>query len=299
MIAPAVPGSTDVATGSRPRVGPYAVAVVATVLAVVSQYWLPETVPATRVVYGSLVGSLAVVYGLPILAFLLLVGVEPLRPFARSMGRASWEGLRWYGLLSVVALFVSVALVLVYEAVDPAALDLLTRPNPVVESARAGPGFWIAFSFAVGALEETIFRGWLFGFWRGRPGLPWIVPAVGSSALFAGVHLYYGFTYGIASPIVYPDLFFLGLAFAAAVHYSGGNLVVVALLHGANDAASFLSLVSTPASLAVHWGIVGVGALIAVVDYAGIRPFRSPGPFAGTLAPTPPPPPYGPGPPPS
>ena len=183
------------------------------------------------------------VYGVPILTFSLLVGGGPLRDWNRRMGLATWHGLRFYGLLTILALVVIFVLTIVYEIVDPAALQLLNRPNPALQQATGDPWFFVGFSFVIGAFEETIFRGFIFGYWRDRSG-PWMVPAVWTSVVFAGVHLYYGTTYGAAAPLIFPGLFLLGFAFAATYRFSGGNLVVPAVLHGAHDAAAFLTLVS-------------------------------------------------------
>lgn len=279
--------------------------VVITVVAILSQYFLPELVPALRPLYGNLIGDLAVVYGVPLVAFALLVGPSPLRGWASRMGTATWEGLRWYGLGSALAILVILTLTIVYLALDPGALDLLNRPNPALQAARSDPWFWVAFSFVIGAFEEVIFRGWIFGYWVGRPGVSWVGPAIGSSAIFAGVHLYYGFTYAAAAPLVFPDLFFLGFAFAAAVKASGGNLVVVAILHGLNDAGAFLTLVNSQNALLLHYGVIGIGLVFALVSYlrrsaasprapplyppgpAGTEPFD---PYALLRAPPPPPP---------
>jgi membrane protease YdiL (CAAX protease family) len=262
----------------------YGVGVVVTVFAILSQYFLPQAVPLLRPIYGTLVGDLAVVYGVPVLAFLILVGVDPLRHWADRMGLATIEGLRWYGLLSLLALVIVLALAVVYTAVDPSALKLLDRPNPALQQAVGNPWLYVALSFVVGAFEETIFRGWIFGFWRHRPG-SWIVPAVGSSLLFAGVHLYYATTYGPAAPLIFPSLFLLGFAFAAVYQASGGNLVVVALLHGANDATAFLTLVNAELGDVLHYAVILVGALVGLVLY--LRPSTTSPP------PAPPPPPDG------
>ena len=271
-------------TAPAAPLGPYAVGVVVTVLAVLSQYFVPELVPATRVVYGNLPGDLFVIYGIPVIAFALLVGAEPLRHWRDRMGRASWEGLRWYGLLSLLAIVVIFALEIVYSVVDPSALGLLSRPNPALEQARSDPWFYVGFSFVVGAFEETIFRGWIFGFWSRRPG-DWLVPATWTSAVFTGVHLYYATTYGIAVPLILPSLFLTGFALAATYQLSGGNLVVPALLHGANDAAAYLSIVpqswGLALGLAVRYGLILVGGVIGLIEYLrkeeGTPP--PPGPF--------------------
>jgi membrane protease YdiL (CAAX protease family) len=275
------PDDTPPRKATRSELLRYGIGVAITVFAVLSQYFLPQAVPALRPIYGTLVGDLAVVYGVPVLAFVLLVGGGPLRHWADRMTLATVEGLRWYGLLSLLALVIVLVLAVVYTAVDPSALKLLDRPNPALQQAVGNPWLYVALSFVVGAFEETIFRGWIFGFWRNRPG-SWIVPAVWTSVLFAGVHLYYATTYGAAAPLIFPSLFLLGFAFAAAYRASGGNLVVVALLHGANDATAFLTLVNANLGDILHYAVILFGALIGLVLY--LRPTPAavpPGPPTG------------------
>jgi membrane protease YdiL (CAAX protease family) len=267
-----VPWRSSPAPAPAP-LGRYFVGVAITVGAVVSQYVVPSNVPGATVLYGNLPGDLFIVYGVPVLAFALLVGGAPLRDWSKRLGLATWEGLRWYGLLALLALLVVIGLTIVYELVDPAALQLLNRPNPALQQAAGDPWFFVGFSFVIGAFEETIFRGWIFGYWRDRPG-SWFVPATWTSVVFAGVHLYYGTTYGIAAPLIFPTLFLMGFALAAAYRFSGGNLVVPSLLHGANDATAFLTLIDFEAGVVLHYLIILVGAVIGLVHY--LRPSGGP-----------------------
>ncbi len=260
----------------------YALGVAVTVLAILSQYFVPQTLPATRAVYASLSGDLLVVYGIPVVAFSGLVGAGPLRRWRARMGVAAWEGLRWYGLLTLLALIVTLILAAVYAAVDPGALQLLSRPSPPIVAAQSDPWFWVGFSFVIGGIEETIFRGWIYGFWRDRPG-SWVVAAGWTSALFAGVHLYYGTTYGIAAPLIFPSLFLVGFAFAATYRASGGNLVVVALLHGAFDASAFLTLISPDGGLLARYVPVLLGLVIALIHL--LRSLPDPPSGSGTPGP--------------
>ena len=273
--APPPLGPTD------PSVERYALGVAITVVAILSQYVLPSAWPPSRVVYDNLAGDLFVVYGVPVISFAVLVGAGPLRGWARRMGTAVFQGLRWYGGLSALALAITLALALVYEAVDPSALQLLNRPNPVVVAAAGNPWFWIGFSFVIGAFEETIFRGWIYGFWEGRR-VGWVAPAVGSSLVFAGLHLYYGTTYGAAAPLIFPSLFLLGLAFAATYHATGGNLVVIAVLHGAYDAAAFYYVFVNPSiGLLFRYLPVLAGVILALLYATESREPPSAIPFAG------------------
>ena len=261
MDPPTPPTPSDRSTVAR-----YALGIVVVVLAISSQYFVPQAWPASRLVYGSLVGDVAVVYGLPIVAFSLLVGADPLRGWRANLRRAAVVGPGWYGAMGLLALVVTVALAVVYEVADPGALKLLERPNPALQAAAGNPWFFVGFSFVVGAFEETIFRGWIFGFWAGRTR-SWLTPAILSSALFAGLHVYYGTTYGAAAPLVFPTLFLVGFAFAATYRSTGGNLIVPAALHGANDAAAYLTLVSLAAGTDLHWVLVLGGAVVGLTYY--------------------------------
>jgi membrane protease YdiL (CAAX protease family) len=255
----------------------YAIAVVGTVFAVLSQYFLPDAIPALRPLYENFVGDLFVAYGVPILLFAVLVGGRPLAGFVENSGRAVVQGLAWYGTLSLLALVLVIAMSIVYVIVDPAALKLLSKTTPVIQAAARDPWFWIVFSFVIGLVEEVIFRGWIFGYWLVKDPSRWAWHAGWTSALFAGVHLYYGQTYGVAAPLIFPSLFFLGFAFAAAMRASGGNVLVVGVLHGTNDAVAFYSLVSSNQALALHYGIVLLGTVIAVVLFLRSRgPARAP-----------------------
>jgi membrane protease YdiL (CAAX protease family) len=270
-----------VAAGPTPPTDPssvarYAAGVAITVFAILSQYFVPQSFAPAGALYYNLPGDLIVVYGVPILAFTFLVGIGPLRGWARRMGIASFDGLRWYGSLSLLALLVTLVLTIVYEVVDPTALQLLNRPNPALTQAAGNPWFWVGFSFVVGAFEETIFRGWIFGFWQHR-AVGWVGPAIGSSALFAGVHLYYGTTYGAAAPLIFPSLFLIGFAFAATYHASNGNLVVVAVLHGAYDASAFVfAYINPTGGLLFRYVPVLAGGVLALVYYLwSTRPPKS------------------------
>ncbi len=272
-------------------VAPYALAVAVLVFAIASQYFVPQNWPASRTVYRSLAGDLAVVYGIPIVAFALLVGTRPLAGWKDDLEHATVVGLGWYGVLGVVALVVTIVLTAVFLLLDPAALHLLSKPNPDLEAAAGDPWLYVALSFAVGAFEETIFRGWVFGYWVAR-GVPWVTPAILSSALFASLHLYYGTTYGWASAIVFPTLFLLGFAFAATYRSARGNLVVPAALHGAYDASAYLTLISLGAGVGFRYGLIVLGAVVGVVYYLrrSERGGPPPAPYAGSSAGVAPPP---------
>ena len=84
--------------------------------------------------------------------------------------------------------------------------------------------------------------------------------ATWTSGVFAGVRSVLRPDVRPSRPAVFPSLFFLGFAFAAAMRASGGNVIVVAILHGVNDAVAFYSLVSANGALALHYGLILIGA---------------------------------------
>lgn len=254
-----------------PSLGRYLLATAATVLAIVSQYFLPQTVAAVRPAYASVLGDFLIVYGIPILAFALLVGAAPLRNWAAQLGRASWQGVRWYGVFTLLALFLSFLLLAILLNIDPNAVATLNKPTPVIRAAQSDPWFWVGLSFLIGAVEETIFRGWIFGYWLVRSPADWKFHAAWTSLLFAGVHVYYALTYGPVFLIPAVVLVLDGVAFAVTMQSSGGNLVAVALLHGWNDATIFLALALPAVGLLLHYLVVLAGGAIALALYLRAR----------------------------
>ena len=266
----------------------WALATAVTALAIVSQYFVPASPGAVRALYGSLPGAFAIVYGVPVAAFLGLVGVGPLRRWASGLGHATVEALGWYGGMSAVSFLVLFGLLITYAAIDPGLLSRLNVPNPVLAGAAPDPWFWVGFSFVVGGVEELIFRGWVFGYWLARRPGRWVEAAIGSSALFAAVHLYYGTTYGGLLPLFFVPIFLLGLAFSGAMRAGGGNLVVIALLHGAYDASAFLTLVSPSGGAAARYGLIAVGLIVLALRYVRRRPPQlPPGVYGHAVGPPP------------
>jgi membrane protease YdiL (CAAX protease family) len=264
MTLPTAPATAPPPEKVAP-ISAYFAAVAITVLAILSQYFLPQSVPALRPVYSTLATGLLVVYGIPILAFVLLVGVRPLRRFFSNPSSAVVEGLRWYGAMSILGLAAAFTVVAVLAAVDPSAVAQLSKLSPPLVAAESDPWFWVVFSFVIGIIEETIFRGWIFGYWLLRSPSQWFAHAVWTSLLFASMHLYYGSTYGVASAVAFAELFFAGLGFAFAVRYSRGNLLIVGLLHGAHDALSFSTLVWKPYGEEVYYLLILLGAIVFIV----------------------------------
>jgi membrane protease YdiL (CAAX protease family) len=253
---------------ARPAsLGAYAIATFITVFTILSQYFLPQLLPFARPLYAGLIPTFLLVYGVPIATFAALVGTGPLKGWASRPGTAAVEGLSWYGTLTLLALFLSLIYLGILIRVDPSVVNRLSTPTPIVRIAAQNPWPWVALSFLIGVVEELIFRGWIFGYWLERDPGSWKFHAVWTSALFAGVHLYYAFTYGIVFVVPAIVLVLDGAAFAITVRNSSGNLVAVSLLHGWNDATVFLALAIPVLGLALHYGVVLLGALIAALTY--------------------------------
>ena len=232
--------------------------------------YLPD-LPTVSPVWAAELLNASITYGPGLLAFLLVLGSQPLRNAGRGLLKASLEGLRWYGLLGILSLLVLIGLAILYAALDPNFIHILQKNTPVGQTGSTDPWLWILLSFPIGLVEETLFRGFLFGgalvvFGTRR----WPLHAVWTSALFAGVHLYYAQTYAEVSPVFYAQIFLLGLAFALAYFYSGGILVIIALLHGVFDATSFaqyLPEVGAGGANLLRYGLVALGGLEAALLY--------------------------------
>ncbi len=264
-----------------PSIGAYLVSVAVLVGGIAVQY-LPIFPPSLPYWEGEGLGAL-VTYGPGLLAFFLLVGTQPLRNFVRRTSLGTLEGLRWYGILGLLSILAVIALSAVYEGLEPTRFnELLKRVTNVESSGASDPLAWILLSFPIGLVEETLFRGFVLGgalllFGTKR----WKWHAVWTSLLFTGVHLYYGLTYLEISPLFYVQIFLLGLAFAFAYVRSGGNLLVVALLHGLYDATSFSQFVpgiGLDGAAALRYAFLGMAGVVALVLY-----LREKGSDAGSL----------------
>ncbi|HEV2317678.1 MAG TPA: CPBP family intramembrane glutamic endopeptidase [Thermoplasmata archaeon] len=270
-------GRSEPTTAPPASLAAYAIATFVTVFTILSQYFVPQLFPVARPVYEGIVPTFLLVYGVPIATFVALVGGGPLRGWAAQMRTATVEGLSWYGTLTLLALFLGVVYLGILIRIDPSALNSLNTPTPIVRVAAQDPWLWVGLSFAVGVVEELIFRGWIFGYWLQRSPQSWKLHAAWTSVLFAGVHVYYALTYGPVFIVPAVLLVLDGAAFAITMRNSAGNLVLVSLLHGWNDATVFMALAIPTLGLALHYAVVLVGAVLAAVLYVRNRPAVPPG----------------------
>ncbi|MGD0645201.1 MAG: type II CAAX endopeptidase family protein [Candidatus Bathyarchaeia archaeon] len=215
----------------------YLVGVAVIFIAVYSQYLIR---------YGSITGYI-VVYGIPILVVSLLFGKQILRQAGKNNKDAAKYGLGLFGVLTVIGLFLAVIALLIIMRFDPHAVNLLNKPNPVLNVSSKVAWLMIPVSiFVIGPAEEYLFRGFIYGGLLSiSKGRYWIPLAVLSSVMFASVHAYYAVTYGVASALPFIEIITFGLAMSITYYWSSGNILVLALIHGTFDATAFLGVATT------------------------------------------------------
>lgn len=238
----------------------YALGLVVIVFFVYSQYLFN----ITGLLYGVIL-----VYFLPSIVVLLITGRRILVKAGANFKKAIKYGFGYFGIFSAAGIGLAILLLALLFAFDPQVGEILNRPNPLLEVSPNVAWLMILFSFViVGPFEEFLFRGFVFGelseILKNRH---WIISALIASIIFAMLHLYYLIIYGIASIIQLSQIVMFGLGMSGAYYKSKGNLVVLALIHGAFDATSYLIL-AIPNNI-----FIGIGlkfALILVSVFVGI-----------------------------
>jgi hypothetical protein len=197
----------------------------------------------------------------------LLLGSEIVRRAFSHTYTAIKFGLGFFGAFTVLGIVASNAIFFIIVALDPTAVNLLHRPNPVlnVPPEVAWNMVWVSL-LVVGPVEEYLFRGFVFGgllsLFKDRH---WLILAFISSILFAGVHLYYAFVYGIVSLVQFTDLVTFGMAMAATYYLSGGNLFVPAMIHGVYDATGFIGVAtSIDVAILLRGSMILIGIIVAI-----------------------------------
>ena len=188
--------------------------------------------------------GMVLVYGVPIVIVSFIWGREILQRAFKNILESVKYGLSMYGIFTGIGLMSSVAMLYILLAVDPSSLNLLHKPNPVLNIPEEFALIMVVLSILiVGPAEEYLFRGHIYGGLLKLVGTGhWLVLAFLSSILFAAAHLYYAIVYGVASSIQFIDLIAFGMAMATTFYLSGGNLLLPALLHGVYDATGFLGV---------------------------------------------------------
>jgi membrane protease YdiL (CAAX protease family) len=236
----------------------YIVGVVVIFLSVYSQYFIH---------YQSITGYL-VVYGIPVLLVSLIFGRQLLHRAGKNNKDTAKFGLGLFGISTITSLLLSIIALAIITHFNPHAANLLNKPNPVLNVPSNIAWLMIPISIlVVGPAEEYLFRGFIYGgllsIFNGKY---WILLAAVSSVMFASVHAYYAITYGIASVLPFIDLITFGLAMSIAYYWSGGNILVLGLIHGVYDATAFLGVATTSQiGQAAQFVLILVGIGFAVV----------------------------------
>jgi membrane protease YdiL (CAAX protease family) len=216
--------------------------------------------------FGLVFGAI-IVYGIPVLIVSVIWGRSIIKRAFNNTYVALKFGLGFFGAFTVLGILVAVIILVVMLLSDPTTANLLQKPNPVL---NIPPEFaWIMVWFSVlvvGPAEEYLFRGFMYGgllnLFRGRR---WLSLAFLSSILFAAVHPYYAFTYGVASSVPYVELITFGIAMAATYYVSGGNLLLPALIHGTYDATGFIGVaVSRNVGIELRGLMIMIGIIAAI-----------------------------------
>jgi membrane protease YdiL (CAAX protease family) len=208
---------------------------------------------------GTVVGYL-VVYGIPVTVALLFFGREILKRADKNNRTAAKLGLGLFGAFTVLGVFIAVVVLLIILQFNPGVQSLLSKPNPVLNVPPKEAWILIAISFLiVGPAEEFLFRGFMFGGLLSiSKGKRWLI--------LAAAHAYYAVTYEAASAVAFIELVAFGIAMCVTYYWSDGNLLVLALIHGAYDATGFLGVATTTLI-----GNIARGAMIAVgLTFAGL-----------------------------
>lgn len=245
-------------TGKTLPMKMYILGVIVIFAAVYSQYFVK---------LGQVTGYL-VVYGMPIVVVSLMFGKELLQRASKNGKTALKLGLGLFGALIALSIFLSIIALIIIINFDPQAVDLLNNPNPVLNVPSNVAWAMIAVSLlVVGPAEEYLFRGFMYGGLLSiSKGKHWLPLAIGSSFLFASVHAYYAVTYGVASIISFISIVAFSVAMSITYYWSGGNILVPALIHGVYDATGFLGVAtSTNVGLAARGVLMFIGVVFAVI----------------------------------
>lgn len=203
-----------------------------------SQYVIPNL---------NFVTGVLLVYGLPILVTGLIAGPMIIRKASNQMLKAAKYGFGYFGAFTALSIVVGLFIIILLYIFNPPAVELLQKPNPLLQIPPNIALLEIAVSFLiVGPAEEYLFRGFVFGGMLSTfKNRHWLIVAFISSIFFAIVHLYYAQVYEIASLVQFEDLVAFGMAMAATYYVTGGNLVVPALIHGGYDATAFIGVATS------------------------------------------------------
>lgn len=226
--------------------------------------------------FGPFAGTL-IVYGIPVLGASLVSGRSLLHNAFGHTSTALKLGLASFGMFQILGSLVGLIAMYIVSYFYPDADQLLDRDNPILDLPQnLGWFMMVASVVIIGPVEEYLFRGFVYG---GLLSLyrrhHWLALAFLSSVFFAVAHLYYGSIYGVASIVAFADLTAFGMAMSFTYYFSGGNLLVPALIHGLYNAGGFLAVAVSPSAGATFRSLmILIGIVVAIGMAAGA--FRKP-----------------------
>jgi uncharacterized protein len=156
--------------------------------------------------------------------------------------RASWRAVGYRmppALPLALAPVIAIGQLMTVALLNATVLALTGQfENPQIEAITGGGGFsWTNFvlmlllaGVAAPVVEETLFRGVLYGWLRVR--MPVVLAVVISAAVFAGVHVI---------PILLPALFVVGIILAVVYEWSK-SLWVPILLHAIQNSVAVVAI---------------------------------------------------------
>ncbi len=224
----------------------------------------------SQYIFGSfgLILGLLIVYGIPVLATILLGGTSIIKKAFNHSYTALKFGFGYFGAFTVLGIVAGVIILLIIVQFNPNAANLLNTPNPLLQVSPELAWIMVAVSILiVGPAEEYLFRGFVYG------GLlvlsknrHWLTLALASSISFAIVHVYYAITYEITSLILFTDIVMFGMSMSATYYVSGGNLLVPSIIHGVYDAFGYIGVAtSLEIGLFLRGGMLAVGTIVALI----------------------------------
>jgi membrane protease YdiL (CAAX protease family) len=217
--------------------------------------------------FGLILGTL-IVYGAPIIIVTLLWRTTIIKKFFNNTYTALKLGLAFFGAFTALGMIISVVILFFLLLFNPATVNLLNKPNPVLNVSPQLAWIMIVVSILViGPAEEYLFRGFMFGaLLEIFNNNHWLALAFASSVLFSAVHLYYATTYGLASLIQFTELITFGMAMSSTYFLSRGNLLIPSLIHGAFDATAFIGVaVSAEVGTSLRGCMILIGVIAGLV----------------------------------
>lgn len=225
------------------------------------------------------------VYGISLATIGAVSGGPTLKRAFHDTKGAFRIGLASFGIFTVAGSIASLLIVAMLKGLDPTTLTGLQKPLPVLDVSHGTAWLMAGVSIlVVGPCEEYIFRGFVFGGLLRLFGTRhWLLLALVSSILFAGVHLYYAILYRVAALVPLVDIVAIGMALAVGYYLSKGNLLVPAVIHGVYDAMGFVGVATLPeVGTRLRGAFILVSLMVALLVFlerrkgAGPHSFGSP-----------------------